>query len=256
MLDTTVKAYTTQQLGRLALAVALALPLGIYSFAIEARAPAGLPGRDVAPSPVQNDGRQIRGSAHVIDGDTLIVGDVRIRLEGIDAPEADQYCTNRIGVEWRCGLRATLLLARLVEGQTVTCEDRGPDKYGRTLGSCRAGGLDLNAEMVRRGFAWAFVRYSKSYVALEAEARAAGAGIWSGTALPAWEHRASRWHAAEPAAPAGCAIKGNVTAGGRIYHMPWSPWYNRINMDASKGKRWFCNEAEALAAGWRPAQVH
>jgi hypothetical protein len=37
--------------------------------------------------------------------------------------------------------------------------------------------------------------------------------------------------------------------------MPWSPWYGRIRMDADKGKRWFCTEAEALAAGWRPVQA-
>ena len=46
-------------------------------------------------------------------------------------------------------------------------------------------------------------------------------------------------------------IKGNVTANGRIYHLPWSPWYNRIRMDGTKGKRWFCSEKEAIAAGWR-----
>ena len=47
-----------------------------------------------------------------------------------------------------------------------------------------------------------------------------------------------------------------MTAHGRIYHMPWSPWYGKIRIDEAKGKRWFCTEAEALAAGWRPAAVH
>jgi hypothetical protein len=35
--------------------------------------------------------------------------------------------------------------------------------------------------------------------------------------------------------------------------MPWSPWYARVKIDESRGERWFCSEAEALAAGWRPA---
>jgi hypothetical protein len=35
--------------------------------------------------------------------------------------------------------------------------------------------------------------------------------------------------------------------------MPWSPWYARVKIDVSRGERWFCSEAEALAAGWRPA---
>ena len=38
--------------------------------------------------------------------------------------------------------------------------------------------------------------------------------------------------------------------------MPWSPWYAQIKIEPDKGKRWFCSEAEALAAGWRPVQTH
>jgi hypothetical protein len=49
-----------------------------------------------------------------------------------------------------------------------------------------------------------------------------------------------------------CPIKGNVNGKGeRIYHMPGDRDYDRIVMDLSKGKRWFCSEAEAEAAGWR-----
>ncbi len=59
------------------------------------------------------------------------------------------------------------------------------------------------------------------------------------------------------AAPDGCVIKGAVTKNGRIYHMPWSPWYDKVRIDddpAKRGeRRWFCSEAEAEAAGWRPA---
>jgi hypothetical protein len=112
--------------------------------------------------------------------------------------------------------------------------------------------------MVRRGLAWAFVRYSRSYVHVETEARAARVGIWSGSAQPPWDYRAERWSVAEvgPGAPKGCPIKGNVTANGRIYHLPWSPWYGRIHMDQAKGKRWFCSEDEAIAAGWRAARAH
>ena len=111
--------------------------------------------------------------------------------------------------------------------------------------------------MVRQGWAWAFVRYSTSYVPEEAAARADGLGIWQGEAMPAWEFRSRRWATAEPQAPQGCAIKGNITKHGRIYHMPWSPWYAQIRMEAGdKGKRWFCTEAEAVAAGWRPVMGH
>ena len=127
------------------------------------------------------------------------------------------------------------------------------DKYGRTLATCHVGPLDINAEMVRRGLAWAFVKYSQTYVAIEAEARAKRVGIFQTETMTAWDYRAGSWRVAEQKAPAGCAIKGNVTANGRIYHMPWSPWYDKIRMDLDKGKRWFCSEEEAIAAGWRPA---
>ena len=133
----------------------------------------------------------------------------------------------------------------LLAGKAVSCEPRGLDKYGRTLGICFVDGRDVNAQMVRQGFAWAFIKYSTSYVKEEAEARTQGIGIWQGEAMPAWEYRAQRWTAAEPQAPQGCAIKGNVTKHGRIYHMPWSPWYAQIRIEPDKGKRWFCTEAEA-----------
>jgi hypothetical protein len=66
---------------------------------------------------------------------------------------------------------------------------------------------------------------------------------------------AGRWAAAEPSAPEGCAIKGNVTSNGRIYHMPWSPWYAKVRIEPAKGERWFCSEAEAAGAGFRPAMA-
>jgi hypothetical protein len=53
---------------------------------------------------------------------------------------------------------------------------------------------------------------------------------------------------------ADCAIKGNVNRKGeRIYHLPGDLDYAKINM-AAPGKRWFCIEEEAEAAGWRPAK--
>lgn len=198
----------------------------------------------------------LTGEARVIDGDTIDLDGTRIRLEGIDAPETGQHCARRIVGEWACGTAATAALIHLLEGKRVHCDDRGTDKYGRTLAVCFAEGLDINGWMVRKGYAWAFVRYSRAYVAEEAAARAEKLGIWQATTEPAWEYRAKKWTTAEQKAPEGCAIKGNITRNGRIYHMPWSPWYSRIHIDLDKGKRWFCSEAEAIAAGWRPVETH
>jgi endonuclease YncB( thermonuclease family) len=196
-----------------------------------------------------------------VDGDTIDVAGTRIRLEGIDAPEAGQSCNRRDGGTWDCGTEATRVLTSLINGSAVQCAVEGRDVYGRALGTCfpalrmespqrRA---SVNAEMVRRGLAWAFVKYSSTYVSEEAAARQAQSGIWQAATRTASDHRATRWVSASEAAPDGCAIKGNISHSGRIYHMPWSPWYAKVVMRADKGTRWFCSEAEAVAAGWRAA---
>jgi endonuclease YncB( thermonuclease family) len=199
---------------------------------------------------------KLTGRATVIDGDTININGTHVRLEGIDAPEVNQVCARRFIGTWSCGTAATKALARHIEGRRVDCEAQGHDKYDRTLGICFVEGRDINAEMVRTGLAWAFVKYSKTYVEAEAEARTLKVGIWQAETEPAWVFREKRWQSAETASPNGCAIKGNVTANGQIYHMPWSPWYGKVRVEAAKGERWFCSEAEAKEAGWRPAVVH
>jgi endonuclease YncB( thermonuclease family) len=241
MLDATIKSYATRHLGAVALAGVLALCLA--GNRLDARS---------NPAP----GGTVSGVATVIDGDTIAIGETRIRLEGIDAPEAAQTCGRRWFGTWACGQAAADELGKLTVRQIVACENKGLDKYGRMLGICFVKGADINAEMVRRGLAWAFIKYSTTYASLEGEAKERKVGVWQGDAQPPWEFRRNRWASAENDAPSGCAIKGNVTRNGRIYHMPWSPWYGQIKVETDKGKRWFCSEAEAVAAGWRPVQVN
>ena len=193
------------------------------------------------------------GPATIVDGDTIAIAGVRVRLEGIDAPETGQTCGTADAGQWPCGLVASRALVALVEGQSIACQRRGVDKYRRILAICFREGADINAEMVRTGHAWAFVRYSQIYVALEAEARQARRGIWQGPAEPAWDYRAGRWQTAETLSPHGCAIKGNISRHGSIYHMPWSPWYGKVKIDERRGERWFCSESDAAEAGFRPA---
>lgn len=241
-------AHTKRWLSRRPVASALVgvLALGVLSLT---------PVRETAARAVGANG-DLTGPARVIDGDTLEIAGRHVRLEGIDAPETAQTCGRRFIGTWSCGTAASNALNSLVSGHEVACESRGTDKYDRMLGICFVDGRDINAEMVREGFAWAFVKYSKTYVQQEAEARASKAGIWQGESEPAWVYREKRWAGAEQAAPRGCAIKGNVTEHGHIYHMPWSPWYGKVKVEETKGERWFCTEAEAIAAGWRPAAMH
>ena len=186
-----------------------------------------------------------------IDGDTLEMDGTIYRLNGIDAPEHGQRCG-----DWDCGSEATRTLARLVNGADVVCDPIEKDGYGRIIATCHADGRDLSAAMVDKGLAWAFLRYSDVYAADELVSKEKAEGIFSGTYIPPWEFRELRWKSAEAeeqSAPEGCPIKGNisVSSGDKIYHVPWSPWYSRTYVNTAKGERWFCTEAEAVAAGWR-----
>jgi len=95
------------------------------------------------------------------------------------------------------------------------------------------------------------VKYSEDYVAVEAAARQSGIGLWQDDFQRPWDFRAEKWASAEQEAPDGCPIKGNISDNGQIYHAPWSPWYKKTRINEAKGERWFCSEAEAVAAGWR-----
>jgi endonuclease YncB( thermonuclease family) len=113
----------------------------------------------------------LTGRASIIDGDTLEIHGQRIRLFGIDAPESRQTCeANR--QTYRCGQQAALALSDHIGQQTVTCEPRDTDRYGRVVAICRAGTEDLNGWMVAQGWAVAYRHYSSAYIGEEDTARA------------------------------------------------------------------------------------
>jgi len=194
--------------------------------------------------------------ARVIDGDTIDISGQRIRLHGIDTPEAKQTC-QREGATWLCGAAATKALRKLIGGARITCIRRDKDRYGRVVAVCHANGLNLNAAMVQSGMALAYRKYSDDYTGQEMSAKAGRRGLWAGQFIPPWEWRRGKRLASGTAAngnPPGCRIKGNIgSKGDRIYHMPGGRWYDRTVITASKGERWFCSEGEAKAAGWRRA---
>ncbi len=110
---------------------------------------------------------------------------VKVRLYGIDAPESKQAFGNRAKQE----------NSELVFGKVVRVEVVGKDRYGRSVGRVFVAEVDVNLEMVRRGFAWWYRTYAKKDVALataEAEAKNAGRGLWADKApVPPWEFRSS-----------------------------------------------------------------
>ncbi len=201
------------------------------------------------------------GRARVIDGDTIEIQGKRIRLFGIDAPESRQTCS-QFGKPWPCGQKSTFALANLLKKYRINCIERDRDRYQRLVAICYRDNLEINAEMVRQGWAVDYQRYSKGiYSKEETEAKSARRGIWAGEFIkPAdWRHgrRLTNYQNRTKTDPSSrlktdCLIKGNISSGGkRIYHIPGDKFYSRTLINTLKGERWFCTEAEAQAAGWR-----
>lgn len=121
----------------------------------------------------------------VADGDTITVprdGNTQkgVPLASIEAPEKSQPY----------GTRAKRTLSDLVFDQTVRVDVVDVDRYGRTVGSVWLVDVNVNAEMIRRGYTWVYRKYSDdpALLALEAEARAAKSGLWADpNPVPPWE---------------------------------------------------------------------
>lgn len=223
------------------------------------------------------------GLVRVIDGDTLDVGETRVRLHAIDAPETDQLCGSSDSPAWACGAWVRSEARALFQGKIAQCETRDIDQYGRVVATCSIDGRDVGEVLVSEGLAFAYRRYGMEYDLVEKGAAVNGRGLHAtGLASPAAFRSAKRaakrsvevrnttgaktvnvpdsaparrnWlpKALDPA----CNIKGNISRNGgqRIYHMPGQEYYDDTRIAVTKGERWFCSETAAQSAGWRKAR--
>ena len=118
----------------------------------------------------------IVGQARASDGDSFRLGEQRVRLLGLDAPELSQTCEKPDGQSWPCGRAARDRMAQLLRQGTVDCQPEDTDQYQRLLAYCTVGGADLGAIMVKEGLAIS----ADSYWPEEQAARQARLGIWAG----------------------------------------------------------------------------
>ena len=119
----------------------------------------------------------------VVDGDTLRVGAVTVRLAGLDAPERGQRCQRADGQDFDCGAEAARQMSALVLRRGLACEIGGADRYGRAVGVCRAGEVDIAEALVARGWAIAAAEgrgRNGRYAQAEQVARTARRGLWDG----------------------------------------------------------------------------
>lgn len=122
----------------------------------------------------------------ISDGDSITVlvekKQVKVRLDGIDAPESGQSFGNK----------SKQALSDLIFGKTVLVEKRGEDRYDRTLGVIMLREADINAKMIEDGWAWHYKEYNhdQRLAELEKEAKEAKRGLWvDPNPLPPWEFR-------------------------------------------------------------------
>lgn len=143
-------------------------------------------------------GGEWHGRARVIDGDTLEITHQRVRLKGIDAPERGQMC-RRNGLEYDCGSEAIGAIIDVMRSREVFCSGSQRDRHhlplvdchievelakgpiampGPPLGPRRTAKINLNAEMVKIG--WAVSYGSRDYIEQETYARRRRFGMWEG----------------------------------------------------------------------------
>jgi endonuclease YncB( thermonuclease family) len=119
----------------------------------------------------QFDAKVVRvGDADTLD--VIVAGEsrsIRVRLEGIDAPEQDEVFSRE----------ATALMRTLVFDRMVRVTGRTLDRYGRLIVRVSANGRDVSTELVGAGLACHAYAYDAALARAEARARAAGAGFWA-----------------------------------------------------------------------------
>jgi endonuclease YncB( thermonuclease family) len=116
----------------------------------------------------------------VVDGETLVLNQTVIRLDGLAAPARGQACHGADGAQTDCGAASAAALASLVRAHDVSCRLVGRDREGFPRGICEAAGVDLNRALVAAG--WARARPGATGPVLateEATAKAAGLGLWN-----------------------------------------------------------------------------
>lgn len=123
----------------------------------------------------------VAGRAHVVDGDTLDVAGQRVDLASIEAPNTGIHCHRPDGSSWPCGQNAAFALANIVARHWVHCRIERGEGAEPVPGYCTLAGPtgpDVNAAMLRQGWAHATTTAPDHYRALEADARKARIGIW------------------------------------------------------------------------------
>lgn len=132
----------------------------------------------------------------VADGDTVTLltpdkNQVKIRVQGIDAPEKSQAF----------GTVARQAMAKAVFQKNVQARCPSTDRYGRKICVIYVNGVDAGLQLVNQGLAWHYKQYSKeqtsddrmNYAYAEENARAQRVGLWTEpNPMAPWDFRKNK----------------------------------------------------------------
>ena len=124
----------------------------------------------------------------IIDGDTIHLNGEKIRFSGIDTPEIKQTCTKN-NETINCGIQAKELLVEIIANNKIICIREGSDQYKRILAECFVNDLSLSSYLVKNGYAFAYRKYSKKFIADEDFAKSNILGMWSMKFEYPWDWR-------------------------------------------------------------------
>ena len=191
----------------------------------------------------------------VVDGDTVQIGNTVYNLFGMDAPELGQRCLQ--DGKWNnCGITAAFQLKKLLNfDKPLRCERAKADPFQI---KCYSKTGNVAQAMIKAGYAVAASGSDEYYQAAEASAKEGKLGLWHMAFNLPWDWRHGRRLSSEASMPQSeCPIKAIIDANGqKVYYVPTDPNYKSVAVEASKGGRRFCYDAEARMAGWqRPGEA-
>jgi endonuclease YncB( thermonuclease family) len=127
----------------------------------------------------------------IVDGDTIYLNGEKIRFAGIDTPELKQTCLKK-NIKDLCGVTAKQILIDKIGNNNVECISEGRDRYKRTLAECFVNNESLSRFLVRRGYAFAYRKYSKKFIIDEDYAKVNQVGMWSMKFQYPWDYRKNK----------------------------------------------------------------
>ena len=168
----------------------------------------------------------------VVDGDTFqLKSGVRVRLMGIDAPEFGN-----------CGSEeAKKKLSELILDKNVELKETVEEKFGRSLALVYQNGTLVNKIMMEEG--WGRPDYRKN----------SQRDVLTSAYHTAQDKKLGLYgFCIDPKNPPNCTIKGNIdiATSEKFYHLPYCRHYSQTHLNTAFGEGWFCNEQEALKAGF------